>query len=372
MNCEKCKTAIDQPLELYNGEWACPNCKAKLGSVMSDFEINADNEQLFNLAECSYYTWLDEASHGNAEGARENLEKAIELTREAAAMGNPEAVIRLGYYYDKDYTEVNRSEATRCRAAYAYYSAVCYASSELKVAKEGVKGTYDFHAMRVRAARYMLKMLAAAPEELTVNKLFAYDDNHERVKAVLGVDFPRPQNVAGVRTGAEETAFVKLLSCFRQKAPLFGVMKLKGEELKRLAKMNIGGESVIRAIRRGLFLAAAIANENGKVDIDDTFIALKNERAFKDFVNGEVSDGGYCWLFFFNDKGGHRFFGKFALGRIHKALTSSRYTLVKTFIDRVGEDLTFLDDDVYMCKSKMGTVKDAVVKLADCVQNGGF
>ena len=87
MNCEKCKTAIDQPLELYNGEWACPNCKAKLGSVMSDFEINADNEQLFNLAECSYYTWLDEASHGNAEGARENLEKAIELTREAAAMG---------------------------------------------------------------------------------------------------------------------------------------------------------------------------------------------------------------------------------------------------------------------------------------------
>ena len=174
MNCEKCKTAIDQPLELYNGEWACPNCKAKLGSVMSDFEINADNEQLFNLAECSYYTWLDEASHGNAEGARENLEKAIELTREAAAMGNPEAVIRLGYYYDKDYTEVNRSEATRCRAAYAYYSAVCYASSELKVAKEGVKGTYDFHAMRVRAARYMLKMLAAAPEELTVNKLFVF------------------------------------------------------------------------------------------------------------------------------------------------------------------------------------------------------
>ena len=189
MICEKCKHTIEQPLELYNGEWACPDCKAKLGGVMSDFEITADNEQLFKLAECCYHNWLEGASRGEAERVREQLEKAIEFTREAAAMGNPEAVVRLGYYYDKDYTEVNKSEAARCRAAYAYYSAVCYASSELKVAKEGVKGVYDFRAIRIKAAGYLLKMLASAPEELTSSDKFNYENNLAMIKERLGVEF---------------------------------------------------------------------------------------------------------------------------------------------------------------------------------------
>lgn len=374
MICEKCKHTIEQPLELYNGEWACPDCKAKLGGVMSDFEITADNEQLFKLAECCYHNWLEGASRGEAERVREQLEKAIEFTREAAAMGNPEAVVRLGYYYDKDYTEVNKSEAARCRAAYAYYSAVCYASSELKVAKEGVKGVYDFRAIRIKAAGYLLKMLASAPEELTSSDKFNYENNLAMIKERLGVEFPRPL-VSGIKQSAVEQAFSKLMSCFaRQNAPLFGVMRLSGGELKELKEKRVGSYTVIKLIRRGLFVAAAqAAEDSGKVSMDETFTALKNERGFNEYMDGEVMDGADYWLFFFNEKGGHRFFGKFALGRIQKALTSSRYDAVKTIIDGgAGEDLTFLDDDVYMCKSKIGTMNDAVKKLAEYVQNGGF
>ena len=131
MICQQCHKKVETPLELYDGGWACPHCKHGLMSAFSDFSVTRENEELFTLSERSYYRWLTNARRGQ-EG-RAWLGKAVELCRESARLGNPLAVTRLGYYYDKDYVEENRSEAVRCRIAYAYYSAVCFSDAELKV-----------------------------------------------------------------------------------------------------------------------------------------------------------------------------------------------------------------------------------------------
>lgn len=375
MNCEnkECNKVIEQPLELYNGEWACPYCRTIMGNIMTDFVITKENDQIFQLAESCYYAWLDAAVH-TREGSRNTsmLNKAIELTREAAATGNPEAAVRLGYYYDKDYTEVNKSEVSRCRAAYAYYSAVCFADINKFKAEKDVTETHDFAKLRERAARYMLKMLASAPEELTKIQKFNYNDNADKVKKQLNMDIPPVEESGGVKPSAQQQAFDKLRSCFsRQKAPLFGIFKLSGEEFKALAAIKSAGDGVIKFIKRGVFLAVAPANENGKVD-DGTFEALKNERAFNEYLQYSVEEENDYWLFFFNEKGGHRFYGKFALDKIRKALTAADYELVAAFIESwAGEDLTFLDDDIYMCKDKT-TIKNAVSRLEDAVRQGGF
>ena len=374
MNCVSCKKTIDQPLELFDGEWACPHCRRIVGGMMTDFVITYENDRIFQLAENIYLAWLDDAVHragrSGADDAKQ-LRKAVELTREAAALGNPEAVVRLGYYYDKDYTEATKSETARCRAAYAYYSAVCFADpAKLKI-EDGVKVSFDFKALQIRAARYLLKMLANAPAELVRKEKFDYEKNKTDIEDRLGIKCPSAQK-GGLKPSAQEQAFAKLRSCHSaHKAPLFGVIKLTGAEFEELAAMKVGLDTLIRFIKRGVQLSAVKANRDGKVGYDDVFETLKNERALNEYL-ASADRGGSYWLFFFNPKGGHRFYGKIGLDKIRKALVRDDHDVVKRIIDAwTGEDLTFMDDDVYMCKVKM-SIRSAVEQLADTVQNGGF
>ena len=223
MICQQCHKRAEQPLELYDGGWACPHCKHEMMSAFSAFSVTAENEELFTLSERSYYRWLTNARRGQ-EG-RTWLDKAVELCRESARLGNPLAVTRLGYYYDKDYVEENRSEAVRCRIAYAYYSAVCFSDAELKV-QEGVLGRYEWKQIRVRAAEMMLNMLAFAPEELTALDKFNFAYNRSRVRAKLGID-TAAERVEPMRVGRDRQAFETLYSCFaKQRAPLFEKIRM--------------------------------------------------------------------------------------------------------------------------------------------------
>ena len=121
---DRCGKEVEQPLELYDGSWACPYCKREMGGDFSAFSITEENEELYILSERSYYRWLTNMKLLRGKAAQKLIDRAVELCRESAQLGNPLAVLRLGFFYDKDYVEVNRSEAVRCRIAYAYYSAV--------------------------------------------------------------------------------------------------------------------------------------------------------------------------------------------------------------------------------------------------------
>ena len=129
---DRCGKEVEQPLELYDGSWACPYCKREMGGDFSAFSITEENEELYILSERSYYRWLTNMKLLRGKAAQKLIDRAVELCRESAQLGNPLAVLRLGFFYDKDYVEVNRSEAVRCRIAYAYYSAVCFSDAELK------------------------------------------------------------------------------------------------------------------------------------------------------------------------------------------------------------------------------------------------
>ena len=369
MICQQCHKKVETPLELYDGGWACPHCKHGLMSAFSDFSVTRENEELFTLSERSYYRWLTNARRGQ-EG-RAWLDKAVELCRESARLGNPLAVTRLGYYYDKDYVEENRSEAVRCRIAYAYYSAVCFSDAELKV-QEGVLGRYEWKQIRVRAAEMMLNMLAFAPEELTALDKFNFAYNRSRVRAKLGID-TAAERVEPMRVGRDRQTFETLYSCFaKQRAPLFGIFRLSGEELKRLFGMSVGNRfDACRMAERGLYLGIIACGRGGGVAEDGgTFTALRN-RARIGQVLVETEDGASLCLYFFNESGGHRFFGRYGLGAIRKALEANRFALVKRLIDDGGRmDYTFLDDDVYLYKTTARGGADAVKKLINAVCEG--
>ena len=367
---EKCRRKVESPLELYDGSWACPYCKHEMMSSFSSFSVTAENEELYTLSERSYYRWLTNASR-RAPGGKKWLDKAVELCREAAQKGNPLAVTRLGFYYDKDYVEENRSEAVRCRIAYAYYSAVCYSDADLKT-EEGVRRRYDWKEIRVQAARQMLEMLAFAPEEVAALDKFNFEFNRSRVKAKLGVEIDRSR-VEPMKASKEEQAFSALYSCFsKQRAPLFGICRMTGEELKKLFKITVGNRfDAYRMAERGVFMGLAECSARGGMkDGGGMFTAMKNRRRTDEVLSSVEDDGYYC-LYFFNESGGHRFFGKYGLSVIKKALEENRFGLVKRLVDDGGRmDYTFLDDDVYLYKTKMRNVKDAVRKLVSAVCEG--
>lgn len=365
---EKCRRNVEAPLELYDGSWACPYCKHEMMSAFSDFNITAENEELFTLSERSYYRWL---TNSRRAGGRKWLDKAVELCREAARLGNPLAVMRLAYYYDKDYVEENRSEAVRCRIAYAYYSAVCYSDAELKV-QEGVRRTYDWKEIRVRAAKMMMDMLAFAPDEIASLERFNFEFNRSRVRAKLGADIERSR-VEPMKEKKEEQAFSTLYSCFaKQRAPLFGIFRLTGEELKKMFAVSVGNRfDAYRMAERGIYLGMIECAANGGVaDSGGVFTAMKNRHRIDEVLAAVQDDANVC-IYFFNENGGHRFFGAYGLSTIRKALEENRFDLVKRLINDGGRiDYTFLDDDVYLYKTKMRNAKDAVRKLVSSVCEG--
>ena len=189
MICQQCHKRAEQPLELYDGGWACPHCKHGLMSAFSDFSVTRENEELFTLSERSYYRWLTNARRGQ-EG-RTWLDKAVELCRESARLGNPLAVTRLGYYYDKDYVEENRSTVVAsysggdfdlpdyiARGNNITYSVNKLFRRELRK-KSGVQGAcpgvFQFierdiqpHRPRTAAVRQMERLLQFIPNPLRV------------------------------------------------------------------------------------------------------------------------------------------------------------------------------------------------------------
>ena len=55
MECTKCHIEVREPLELYNGEMACPKCRSNLSKYPTKFQATDPRaRELFSLSELYY------------------------------------------------------------------------------------------------------------------------------------------------------------------------------------------------------------------------------------------------------------------------------------------------------------------------------
>jgi len=157
--------------------------KHRIIERIDHFVITSDNEELYRQAELLYAEWL---FNRDGKVSIDAVDRAIELCRQSAEMGNPKALARLAYFYEKDYVVTGTDEQAHLKIAHKYYSMVCFSGvSEIEVS-DGCSPV-QWGKIRLYTARAMLRMLAIAPAELQENGMYSYKSNCERAQTELGL-----------------------------------------------------------------------------------------------------------------------------------------------------------------------------------------
>ncbi len=366
MICNNCKKNYTEPLELRNGEWACPNCKELLGATFGKFVITEENDELYNLSEGYYFRYLTSTDGAVGKNAPEKLlDKAISLCKEAVALSHPLAVVRLAYYYDKDYIDLSSTEFRRAKTAAHYYKAVCLEETQPKVETKDL--SFDWHAQKLRAARLLLEMLAQIEQtEELKNYGMDFKSNYLELKSKFGEELGISLELRLKETvTAESQRTLNLLkSCLsKTRAPLFGVVRLKGRELKKL--FTLEEERAVKLCLK-LDIGLAKTDKDNKIDYDGITI-VRNESHVKSKI-AEFTDGETALLYFFNGTGGKKL--SFTELRAVKKTVKNEgrdvepYELVRMLANSVGrKDYVFYDDDVLFFKKKRVKTADALRSL---------
>lgn len=341
-------------MELYDGQIAKASNKKLISDNIPPLKITARGKELFALSESFYGKWL--------EGCKDRslIDRATELCAEAVKTGYPHAVVRMGYYYDKDYLAVDRTEEFRCRVACDYYCKVVYGDAP-PPAEEGVVPETGWEELQKRAAYMLLDMLAAAKKGLMASsEKYSFGFNLENVKQRLHLPVSHIRLQPREERDREKYAQTVFESCKTNKtrAPLFGIISLKCGEAKRLfarksAVMKLCGD-----------LNVWLCN-------GERIFKANNTGAFNDFLNGLNCDT--VWVYFFNNNlGGHRFFA----GKQRKDLCDlmmrdgfRRFNELKESAATKGKsEYLFSDDDVqFFITGAFTSLQSALDKLIQTV-----
>lgn len=348
----KCGKTIERPLELYDGRWACPYCRSIVGDVVGEgFRITAENEMLFTQSEICFLTWLTAGRDGRRD--RHMLENAVELCREAALAGHPRAAMRMGYYYDKDFVEENRSETARCRVAYTYYASVCFNGGSSVDAEPGVTAP-DWNKLRIEAAKLLLGMLSATPADFDAIDTYSFARNKAKAESMFGNQFGAIKRAAG----QSESDRVKevhdmLASCAgKGRIPVFGVYSLDGDSLK--AVVRHGGGDFYRLVERRKVRVGIFVANGDRLGAADRIQMLTNRRLVEATL--EQLGGEKVYMYFF------------ALRKqpsVMDALEARGGELLRELINGGRKpSYVFYDDDLVYAGAKGGSsVKKAVKNL---------
>ena len=373
ITCTACGKEIS-PLELYDGTWSCPYCRNLLIDQQSEFKVTAENEELFRQGEMLYAQWL---FNRDGRASISLVEKAIGLCRLSARQGNPKAVARLGYYYDKDYIGGNFTEAMRVKLAYNYYSQVCYSGLSEVETEPGVP-KMNWHEVCKQTAQAMLFMLSQAPAEIQESKTYNAKANFERLRSELGEDI----NFSGYVSGSyklinKERMFSMLLSCMdKQRAPLFGAFKLLVADIKELYERAWPGDeekipSALDFIAKKVFISYIKVSELNETS--GRFNRLGTSASFERMFD-DLDEGDMIWVFFFNNNGGHKYLnGKGKRKKVNNVLyadAAATDTLKRLLQFGKTTFHTFYDDDIYQY-SKQKSLPDATRALIEQVCTGG-
>ena len=147
-------------MELYDGQTATLSDKRLISDIVPDLKYSAHGKELFALSESFYCKWLSEGKD------IKYVDRAIELCRQAAEEGYPHAVVKMGFYYDKDYIALDRTEEFRCRVACDYYCKVVY-RDEAPAYEDEVTPEISWEDLQREAAGMFMDMLAGAQKSLS-------------------------------------------------------------------------------------------------------------------------------------------------------------------------------------------------------------
>ncbi|MCI8369342.1 MAG: hypothetical protein HFJ81_06910 [Clostridia bacterium] len=341
-------------LELYDGQMAQLSNKKLISDIVPPLKYSARGKELFALSESFYCQWLMRGDNPAL------VEQAIELCRQAVAEGYPHAVVKMAFYYDKDYVALDRTEEFRCRVACDYYCKIAYCDETPKFA-DAVSPEIEWQALQRQAAGMLLDMLAGAQKSLAgySSDKYSYDENLKRLKARYGISSDSANLPLRAERNREQFAVTVLDSCKhnRARAPLFGVMCLNSEEVKSLfapksTAMKLCGDVNIWV-------------NGGKL------VRANNTSAFNKALK-ELS-GEAVWVYFFNNNlGGH----KYLSGKQRKDLCElmmkdnyARFSRLKDSAEERGRsEYLFSDDDVrFFISNRLTPLKSALDGLIDRV-----
>lgn len=362
MICQNCNKNIVKPLELYNGDWACPLCKTTLSIKSIAVRVDKENDETFKLSELCYLRALKNAKDVKRYNAE--MRKALEYCRTAARMGNPKALIRLGYFYEYGYISADAFESFKI--ACEYFKLVW--NSEPEMAENPGDPDYSVSCIKLRtaAARRYLELVK---KRFGVNRTTggpSYGEEKAKITA-KGIKVPDdPDDVELL--GEDRVAHVMgiLQSCYsRDRAPLFGVAYLDKGEFGLLCEAKEPGD---KQSPRLVGLAQKLAIVLFSADTGDMQAIKKAEDCKR------ISPDKAYYLYFFNSGGKHKISERkcHAVMRALRSGTFDEYGNVKRIIEVMGRtmeqsDYIFSADDVLMYKSRFESIRHATEDLINAV-----
>ena len=341
-------------LELYDGQMASLATKRLISDTVPELKFTARGRELFALSESLYCKWLESGDDYSL------VEKAVELCREAVSLGEPQAVVKMAFYYDKDYLATDRTEEFRCRVACDYYSKVVYCEETPRSFDGASPDCWE--ELQRTAARMFVDMLAGAQKSLSdyADGKYSCAENVRRIQAKFGITSDRVKLAGNPLESGEKFAETVLISCKRNRtrAPLFGIIRLSAGEVKSMFAPKSEAMKLCGDVNIWL-------EDNGRV------FRVNNTSAFRTAL--ENMQGSEIWLYFVNnDAGGH----KYLSGKQRKDLCElmlkdnfARFTRLTDSADERGKSrYVFSDDDVqFFINGKLTSVKSALDGLIDRV-----
>lgn len=352
----KCRIDVREPLELYNGEMACPKCKSSLSKYPTKFQATDPRaRELFSLAELYYNYSICRAANLPTTAlmdkcsltAEEMVKKSVQYCQEAMKLGHPEALWRMAFFYDKDYVEKDKTETMRCRIAANMYLAIASSPERQFPGYGSSHGEAETFALKKRAANDLILMARNMPD----------NDKKYYTDALIEHGFLTTEQAKELRSeggnggGAELLAILKEASS-KRRAPLFGIVRVKKEQVERLAN-EIAKVPAVNG--RKVDLMFIPMNSDDKYDLRNSIggvspfhkvcvtadairaaIALAVEKASETIC-----------IYFFNKTGKHRFYSSGgSKAKIQKYLNNDQIDRLITATP--GRSYIFYDDDVYM------------------------
>ena len=182
------KAVKENDAVLYEDLLKIASRKPRILDHIEKFVITRENEELYRQSELIYAGWLFDREE---QTKIDTVDKAIELCRLSAEQGNPKALARLAYFYDKNYICVSGDslegdEFMHFKIAYNYYTMLCFARTNEIEVHEGCEAV-DWNRLREATALAMLRMLRYAPAALSENATYQFKQNLERVQSELGM-----------------------------------------------------------------------------------------------------------------------------------------------------------------------------------------
>ena len=378
MKCthKSCGKSFAAPLELYDGRLTCPHCKQEL-TVIRSLCINEQNDALYRLSELYFHRYLSPASYrppaGMTLSSEDFLENAIAFCTRAAKEGHPRAVFRMGFY-NEFYMETVRGETERARLAFDHYAALCYSEEQSVEIAAGVESTMtaeELAALKRQAASRLMALYTKFPHALEGPKKYDRTANKERIDRQYGQQEPTAQTEELARKDKEQYIYQILAACFeKERAPLFGVFRVTGLQLKLLAAIRqdrMGHKYAFsRFFQKGLELRYLSADfENGIADIPPNefyFNKLQDEIQTKRIL-GNIPDEASLYLYFFNKKAKHEFLPSAQVLQVQGELEAHRFGVLRHLLSNLpASDFLFFCDDIVQYK-RGGQVRGAAEAL---------